>query len=63
VFAQVSGLGPPSWSGGTDPEQWSRGTFVAHRDGSTACSMCSGSIPPEPDGVVVTVTATGGDTW
>jgi len=42
--------------------QWSCGTFVAHRDGSTACATCSNSIPLEPDGVVVTVTATGGDT-
>ena len=30
------------------------GTFVAHRDGSTACSMCSSSIPLEPDRVAVT---------
>jgi len=43
------------------------GTFVAHRDcavpahrdRSTACSMYSSSIPLAPDGVVVTVTATG----
>src|SRR5450759_5318553 len=32
---------------------------VAHRDGSTACSMCSSSIPLEPGGVAITVTAAG----
>jgi len=30
VSAQVSRSGPPPWSGGTDLEQWSCGTFVAH---------------------------------
>ena len=59
MFAQVSGLESALVICPNAPEQWRCGTFVAHRHGSTACSICSGSIPLESDGVAVTVTATG----
>jgi len=43
----------------TVPEKGQMAHLVPHLEGSTACSICSGSIPLESDGVVVTVTATG----